>query len=233
MLACRTILIAVLAVMPMLAVAQQPILGVAQAKDGDSLEVDGIRIRLHGIDAPELTQTCSRGGTQWTCGREAFGNLSELVTGREVRCSRYGKDQFDPVLAKCTINGLEVNRILVERGYATAFRKYSMDYVGSENRAKEAGLGIWAGEFRAPAEVRAEGRDVRSSSTTDRGPRPVSRVVSSTPSNCRIKGNHSRKGEWIYHLPGMPYYEQTRAEAMFCTEAEARAAGYRRVRTPR
>lgn len=46
---------------------------------------------------------------------------------------------------------------------------------------------------------------------------------------CRIKGNHSRRGDWIYHLPGMPYYDATRAEAYFCTEAQAQAAGYRRA----
>ena len=50
---------------------------------------------------------------------------------------------------------------------------------------------------------------------------------------CNIKGNHSRRGEWIYHLPGMPYYEQTRAEAMFCSEEDAIAAGYRRARVQR
>lgn len=46
---------------------------------------------------------------------------------------------------------------------------------------------------------------------------------------CLIKGNHSRRGDWIYHLPGMPYYDDTRAEAYFCTEAQAQAAGYRRA----
>lgn len=55
-----------------------------------------------------------------------------------------------------------------------------------------------------------------------------SRSASPPPGQCRIKGNHSRRGELIYHLPGMPYYEQTRAEAMFCSEAEAQAAGFRR-----
>ena len=44
-----------------------------------------------------------------------------------------------------------------------------------------------------------------------------------------IKGNHSQRGEWIYHLPGMPYYNATRAEAYFCTEAEAQAVRYRRA----
>ena len=48
-------------------------------------------------------------------------------------------------------------------------------------------------------------------------------------SSCNIKGNRNRKGQWIYHLPGMPYYDQTRAEEMFCTEAQAQAAGYRRA----
>jgi endonuclease YncB( thermonuclease family) len=218
--------------MPLPATAQQPIFGIAQAKDGDSLEVAGVRIRLFGIDAPELGQTCTSGGAQWPCGQAAFDNLSQLVTGREVRCSRLGKDQFDRVLAKCTVSGFEVNRIIVERGYAIAFRKYSNDYVTAENRAKAEGLGIWAGEFRAPAEVRAEEREVRSGAALSRS-RPVERPASTSANGCVIKGNHSRKGEWIYHLPGMPYYNQTRAEAMFCTEAEARAAGYRRARTPR
>ena len=47
--------------------------------------------------------------------------------------------------------------------------------------------------------------------------------------NCNIKGNRNRKGQWIYHVPGMPYYDQTRPEEIFCTEAEAQAAGYRRA----
>ena len=47
--------------------------------------------------------------------------------------------------------------------------------------------------------------------------------------SCSIKGNRNRKGQWIYHVPGMPYYDRTRPEEVFCTEAEARAAGYRRA----
>lgn len=47
--------------------------------------------------------------------------------------------------------------------------------------------------------------------------------------NASSRATTSRRGEWIYHLPGMPYYNATRAEAYFCTEAEAQAAGYRRA----
>lgn len=214
--------------------APQPIFGIAQAQDGDSLTINGTRIRLFGIDAPEFDQTCTRGQTKWACGAESADHLSKLVTGREVRCSQLGKDQFGRILGRCTVGGFEVNRIVVERGWATAFRKYSTDYVASENRAKDAGLGIWAGAFQVPSEVRTEKRGMRSMTKGRQStPRPQMQSLNSTPTGCRIKGNHSRKGEWIYHLPGMPYYEQTRPEAMFCTEAEARAAGYRRARTPR
>ena len=48
--------------------------------------------------------------------------------------------------------------------------------------------------------------------------------------NCSIKGNRNRKGQWIYHVPGMPYYDRTRPEEIFCTEAEAGAAGKRQLR---
>ncbi|MBV4420054.1 thermonuclease family protein [Clostridium tyrobutyricum] len=47
--------------------------------------------------------------------------------------------------------------------------------------------------------------------------------------NGRIKGNINSKGEKIYHLPGDPYYNRTKAEAYFDTEAQAQAAGYRPI----
>lgn len=45
---------------------------------------------------------------------------------------------------------------------------------------------------------------------------------------CVIRGNQSRYGDYIYHLPGQRYYDVTRPEALFCTEREAMAAGFRR-----
>lgn len=60
----------------------------------------------------------------------------------------------------------------------------------------------------------------------------TARTVATGPSRfsgCVIRGNRNRRGQWIYHLPGMPYYEATRPEELFCSEAEAQAAGYRRA----
>ena len=99
----------------------------------------------------------------------------------------------------------------------------------SEDRAKASKVGLWAGSFETPEQFRKTG----GYSAKPRS-RTASRVASSdwaqrAQANCSIKGNRNRRGEWIYHLPGMPYYDQTRPEEIFCTEAEAQAAGYRRA----
>ena len=75
--------------------------------------------------------------------------------------------------------------------------------------------------------VREADRRPRSPGTSRQRPAAAPRAVAS--GSCNIKGNRSRRGEWIYHVPGMPYYEQTRPEELFCSEADARAAGYRRA----
>ena len=209
--------------------ASPPISGTARAGDGDSLTVGATRIRLFGIDAPELNQVCQRGGKAWSCGQAAAEQLSALVAGHEVRCIPVGADQHDRVLARCTAGQVDLNRTMVAAGYAVAFRRYSQTYVSAEDSARVARRGLWSGTFEMPAEVRAQ---ARTSAVAPRiRERPVRFAPKATAAGgaCRIKGNHSRRGEWIYHVPGMPYYEQTRPEAMFCTEIEARAAGYRRA----
>ncbi|WP_457585948.1 thermonuclease family protein [Ensifer canadensis] len=55
--------------------------GVASASDGDSLRLDGRRIRLEGIDAPEIGQTCNRDGAEWDCGADARQRLRAMVAG--------------------------------------------------------------------------------------------------------------------------------------------------------
>jgi len=217
------------------AAAQSTFTGVAQAKDGDSLMVGNREVRLFGIDAPEWSQTCKRGGRDWACGQEAANRLSKLVTGKRVLCLALGTDQHERTLAKCSVDGIEVNKVMVTSGYAIAYRHYSFAYVSAEQTAKAYKRGLWAGTFEMPSQYRheeevapaAEERIVRTSS-----PPVVMRGVRSKPQpsgNCRIKGNRGRHGP-IYHVPGQRYYNQTIAEQIFCTEGEARAAGYRRAK---
>lgn len=206
-----------------------PLHGTAVAVDGDSLRIGDVRIRLFGIDAPESDQTCSRNEERWACGAAAAERLRTLVTGRDVRCISLGKDAYDRVLARCSLIGTDINQAMVETGYAVAFRKYSLDYVAAEERAKIAKRGLWSGTFENPADFRTK-QDERPGVPSRQVARQRTKPSTRSTSGCAIKGNHSRRGEWIYHLPSMPHYEETRPEAIFCTEAEAQAAGYRRSR---
>jgi endonuclease YncB( thermonuclease family) len=209
---------------------QQSIYGVALAGDGDSLSIGENRIRLHGIDAPESDQFCTRDDRAWACGEEAADQLRRLIRGGELRCDALGTDQYGRTLARCYQRGLDINRAMVESGYAVAYRKYSTEFVEAEEQAKAAKRGIWASTFVLPSVHRQGIRGEANAGTRRPSTPPRPAQARQSIDGCRIKGNHSRRGEWIYHLPGMPYYDQTRPEAMFCTEAEAQAAGYRRSR---
>jgi endonuclease YncB( thermonuclease family) len=214
------------------AAASPLITGIAHARDGDSLEVGGKEIRLFGVDAPEYDQTCKRDGQTWACGAEAAKQLARLVTGKKVYCSEVSTDEYRRAVSRCSTAAGDVNAAMVESGYATAYRHYSSDYVPAEERAKAAKRGIWAGTFTAPSEYRhAQDAPPRSSAprTSRRKPAAATPRSWANRGDCRIKGNRNRKGQWIYHVPGMPYYDQTRPEQIFCTEAEAQAAGYRRA----
>jgi endonuclease YncB( thermonuclease family) len=215
------------------ALGQSVIQGVGQAKDGDSLLVGGIEVRLFGIDAPEWGQSCKRDEKSWDCGAAAAEALARLVSGKSVMCWTVGTDDFQRTLARCSAGKVDVNRTLVSQGMAVAFRKYSNDYVSAELEAKAARQGLWAGEFQMPEDYRHVGssptKPRNRATQAAKGSARSSDWAGRAKADCNIKGNRNRRGQWIYHLPGMPYYDQTRPEEIFCTEAEARAAGYRRA----
>lgn len=207
----------------------QIVSGEATAADGDSLVVGGKRVRLFGIDAPERAQSCTKQGIAWNCGEQARDNLAELVKGQTVYCQGQGVDQHARLVAVCSAGNVELNEAMVAYGWALAYREFSDAYVPAETRAKAKGLGIWSSQFQNPAGYRLSllpAPPVAAPRTVSPPPR---RGTITSPAGCVIKGNRNRRGQWIYHLPGMPYYDQTRAEEMFCTEAEAQAAGYRRA----
>ena len=120
--------------------------GNARVADGDSLEIGMVRIRLEGIDAPEFDQMCIRNGSSYPCGREARRVLSDLIGGAPVDCEWWRHDRYERVLARCTARGVDLNRAMVERGWAVAFG----DHYDAENEAREDQRGLWAGPFDRP-----------------------------------------------------------------------------------
>lgn len=128
--------------------------GIAGVIDGDSLRVRGVEIRLLGIDAPESAQNCTRGGTSWPCGLEAARNLRNRLRGRTVVCKGNERDVHDRLLALCRTGEADINRWLVEQGWAVSYSGYP----GAERTARKAKRGIWSGTFIRPRDWREENR---------------------------------------------------------------------------
>ena len=133
----------------------QDVSGPARASDGDTLNLTGVHVRLHGIDAPELAQSCSRDGASWPCGRAAADRLAELVAGKSVRCEQRDIDDYGRTVATCRAGGIDLSAAMVDAGLATALPHFTTAYVANEARAREQRRGIWAGEFERPSDYRA------------------------------------------------------------------------------
>lgn len=128
--------------------------GLARAIDGDTLEMNEVRVRLHAIDAPERDQPCWFRRRQWLCGREAARVLASQILGRQVVCEVRDRDAYGRVVAVCSVAGRDLNAWMVVEGWALAYRGYSTAYVVEEARARRERRGLWRGRFDPPWEWR-------------------------------------------------------------------------------
>jgi endonuclease YncB( thermonuclease family) len=210
----------------------QTVTGPARVNDGDTLSIAGERIRLFGIDAPELDQSCERRNAgRWACGRWSRDRLAEMVAGRNVSCDARTRDRYGRLVARCTAAGRDLAAAMVRAGAAEAYRRYTTDYVDEEKQAAFDGAGIWQGRMQAPEAYRAAERQAAAAAS---GAAMGAAMGAAAGGGCTIKGNVSQSGR-IYHLPGQENYDDTRidtsrGERWFCSEAEAVAAGWRRAR---
>ena len=125
--------------------------GPAKVIDGDTIVVAEQRVRLHGIDAPELDQTFWWRRQQIACGTRSLAALGALTAGVKVRCEVVERDRHGRLVAKVySPNGVDIGRRLVLAGWAVAYRQYSTDYVGAEKAARKAKRGMWRGKFVNP-----------------------------------------------------------------------------------
>ncbi len=134
--------------------------GPVRVIDGDTLDMGGTRIRLWGIDAPEMRQTCQGKNDQtYECGRDSAAVMRELTRDRAVECDSHGLDRYRRIVAVCRTESGEVNAAIVRRGWAVDWPTYSGGrYRADEEAARVDGLGIWSGRFELPWEWRRERR---------------------------------------------------------------------------
>ncbi|NCC22994.1 MAG: thermonuclease family protein [Alphaproteobacteria bacterium] len=119
--------------------------------DGDGLEVGEVVIRLWGIDAPELDQTCELEGRTTPCGEDARFVLDALVAPGGLVCETKDTDRYGRTIAQCSVGGADLAGALVHQGYALDWPRYSGGhYAAQEAEARESGRGLWAGEFVKP-----------------------------------------------------------------------------------
>lgn len=199
----------------------EEISGNAVVVDGDTIRINETTIRLFGIDAPEAKQTCYDDNSMvWDCGIKSSALLTSLVENKSITCKSRDIDQYNRLVAVCMDGEIDLNGLMVSNGMAVAYRDYSSDYIDEETEAKSSSRGLWAGKFEYPWNFRAINRYINSD------------VVSN---GCNIKGNINSRGVRIYHVPGGEYYSVTQinpsnGEKWFCSESEARLAGWRRSR---
>ena len=215
------LLLALLPVAAADASAADPITGPASVIDGDTIEIQGQRISLYAIDAPEGAQTCAVGGKEVRCGEQATAALAARIGRQPVTCKPKGTDQQGDMLAICSAGGDDLNGCMVSQGLALAFRQSANKYVRREKKAAKAKVGLWRGYFVLPWDWR-------------RGKR-LTRERVFEEGVCPIKGNITRGGKRVYHVPGGQLYRTARidtdlGERWFCSEEEARKAGWKKSR---
>jgi endonuclease YncB( thermonuclease family) len=223
---------------------------VIRVKDGDTAEVKlqsgTITVRFYGIDAPEHDQPH---------GKDAGLALRQLIVGKEVDLLPVEQDKYDRLVAVVMLGERNVNLDMVARGNAWAFRQYLGDfpddplYCEWEARARGQQLGLWRlpeKQRRAPWEWRH--RKGRAAYTSYAGGTAADCVAAirgtaarapassgSKSGDCLIKGNIGSGNKRVYHVPDSSFYAETRidesqGERWFCTEEDARAAGWREPR---
>src|SRR5882757_8772686 len=199
------------------------ITGVPKIRDGDQLQIGSTRIRLGGIDAPSSDQLClNNKGKSWTC---------------HVRQT----DRRGRSVARCEVDGEDIQKWMVTNGWALSYVRFSHDYDVDEKAAREAKAGMWQGAFIAPWDWRVRNKKTVILGSAKPPDTAIAILLASAsgpvaPSpDCTIKGNVNRAGECIYHQPSSRWYAKiqmnvSKGTRWFCSVDEAEAAGCRETK---
>ena len=137
----------------------ETISGYAKIVDGDTIKILNKKIRLHGIDAPEIKQLCKRiflsisfisFEKNYECGEISKKKLKSYLHNRSIKCKIEGVDRYKRILGTCYKNTININSMMVRNGYAVAYKKYSKRYSNVELEAKREKRGLWKGKFEMP-----------------------------------------------------------------------------------
>ena len=131
------------------------IYGTSIITDGDTIKILNNKIRLHGIDAPEKKQKCTKNEKEYNCGVVASEALIKKINKNAVKCFvQKKKDRYNRFIGVCFVGKKNLNKWMVRSGHAIAYKRYSKDYILDEEFAKINKLGLWSGIFLKPEKWR-------------------------------------------------------------------------------
>ena len=128
--------------------------GTAKVIDGDTIKINGKKIRLFGIDAPEKNQICSKNSNSYNCGLTSTKFLKEIIKNEKIECTYKNLDRYGRILGICG----DINGKMVEFGHAVAYVRYSKKYLSLQRKAKNEKRGIWSGKFDMPEDWRRKNK---------------------------------------------------------------------------
>ena len=144
----------------------EEIIGISKVIDGDTIHINNFKIRLEGIDAPEMSQKCKKEFLKisstigfifykdYNCGEVSKKKLKDKINESEIKCISSSKDRYKRYIATCFKGQTNLNQWMVRNGYAIAYRRYNKKYIPDEDFAKENKLGLWKGKFMDPEKWR-------------------------------------------------------------------------------
>ncbi len=218
------------------------ITGIPRIREGDQIQIGNSRIRLGGIDAPSADQLClNTKGERWTCGVAARDELIKHADNKTWTCHVRQTDRRGRLVARCDVDGEDIQKWMVRNGWALSYARFSHDYDADEKEARDAKAGMWQGAFIAPWDWR-----VRNKKTVILGsakpPENANAILLASASgsvapspDCTIKGHVNRAGECLYHQRTSRWYAKiamklSQGPRWFWSVDEAEAAGCRETR---
>lgn len=195
---------------------KETVAGYAVSLSGDMMRIDGKTVRMAGIEAPELTQTCSRANAgTWNCGQSALSALRRLTGHHTITCNIQKIDAAGNRVGTCRAGDIDLAAEMVRNGHVFASGGLFTTYGSEQAEAQSAKAGIWSGTAKSPKDYRNERWETASRDA---------------PQGCPIKGRMVANGK-IYILPWSRNYEKyrvrdSRGDRWFCSEDEARSDGW-------
>ena len=125
--------------------------GISRVVSGDTLTLNNRVIKLFGVAAPDISQTCAdASGRGYKCGQQAIAWLSSWLADNEIKCHVLGQDDRGVLTAVCMLGPYDIGAALINAGWAVADTRQIQVYVPYQNQALANKRGLWQGEFYMP-----------------------------------------------------------------------------------